>query len=79
MRAEVDSVLGAKTEITQDELQQLEYTGCVFKEALRKWPAVSEISRTTVSDTEIDGYSVPKDSWICVKLLFNLFILMNDP
>ncbi len=67
MRAEVDSVLGAKTEITQDDLQQLEYTGCVFKEALRKWPPAGGISRKTTEDTLIGGYMVPKDSWISVS------------
>lgn len=43
----MDQVLGARQDISNDDLNQLEYTGCVFKEALRKWPPVSAFSRQT--------------------------------
>jgi hypothetical protein len=51
----VDNVLGVRAEKSQEDLNQLEYTGCVFKEALRKWPPVSGVSRRTNTDTHIEG------------------------
>ena len=45
LRKEVDTVLGAKTDISFDDINKLEYTGAVFKEALRKWPPASEFSK----------------------------------
>lgn len=45
MRAEIDEVLGSRDYINNTDLNQLAYTGCVFKETLRKWPPIPEIAR----------------------------------
>ena len=67
MRKEVDSVLGAKPDITYDDLTRLEYTGCVFKETLRLWPPGANLHRLADEDLILNGYSIPKGTWIIVK------------
>ena len=66
MREEVDRVIGSKSQITHDDLLELEYTSCVFKEALRKWPIASELSRETHEDIEINGIKIPKNTSVLV-------------
>ena len=67
LRDEVDRVLGARQDITFEDLSRLEYTGWVFKEALRKWPPVAGISRNFTTDHFIDGVLIPKDAWVVVS------------
>jgi len=68
MREEIDKVLGSRSEVNNDDLVNLEYVGCVFKESLRKYPPISEMSRKSTEDIIIKGYKIPKDTWILVKL-----------
>lgn len=62
----MDQVLGGRVNITFEDLTNLEYTGAVFKEALRKWPPAPEFSRKSAEDIQIDGFKIPKGSWIVV-------------
>ena len=67
MREEIDNVLGSRTEVNNDDLTNLEYVGCVFKESMRKYPPVCGLSRVTTEDIVINGYKIPKDTWISVN------------
>mgnify|MGYP001810931278 CR=1 FL=1 len=63
-------MLGDKEDITLDDLSQLVYTGCVFKESMRKWPPVAEVFRVTNSiDLNIAGYRIPVRASIIVYIL----------
>lgn len=67
--------MGARTQVTYDDLSKLEYTGCTFKETLRKWPAVSGFSRMADEDFKMNGIFIPKGTWIGVlkKCSHNIF------
>ena len=67
MREEIDRVIGSRTEITNDDLANLEYVECVFKESLRKYPPVCAINRVTTEDIVVNGYKIPKNTWISVN------------
>jgi cytochrome P450 len=64
----VDRVLGERTEITYEDVSNLKYCSCVFKESLRLWPPVASIDRQLTETIEIDGYQVPKGTPIIVIL-----------
>ena len=66
MREELDSVLGSRSEITYENLAELKYTTCVFKEALRLWPPATAVSRLVTEDFQINDYVIPKGTWIQV-------------
>jgi cytochrome P450 len=66
MREEIDIVLGSRTEVNNDDLANLEYVECVFKESMRKFPPVAFMHRTTTEDVVINGYKIPKNTWISV-------------
>ena len=68
LKEEVDRVIGSKSQITYDDLVELEYTSCVFKETLRKWPIAPVMSRITYNDIEISGIKIPKKTMIVVIL-----------
>ncbi|KAL1399045.1 hypothetical protein pipiens_008517 [Culex pipiens pipiens] len=47
------------SEITAESLNQLEYLDMFLKECLRHCPTAANIARTTISDIELDGMTVP--------------------
>jgi cytochrome P450 len=71
LHEEVDRVLGMGTDgrlPTLDDLPRLPYTEMVVKETLRLYPpAWGLASRQAAGDTEIGGYSLPKDSLIFIS------------
>lgn len=67
LREEVDQVLGSKSEITNADLIKLEYTNCVFKEALRMWPPVTGVPRRTQKDMYFGKNLVPKNTRVLVN------------
>ena len=67
MREEIERVLGSRTEINNEDLANLEYVECVFKESMRKYPPVAGLHRTTTEDIVINGYKIPKNTWISVN------------
>ena len=67
MRDEIERVLGSRTEINNEDLANLEYVECVFKESMRKYPPVCEVDRATTEDMNICGYKIPKNTWISVN------------
>nr|UOU03249.1 cytochrome P450 3049E2-1 [Brachionus rubens] len=66
LNEEIDTVLGQKQEITEDDLSKLIYTTAVFKEALRKWPPVPAISRNSQEEVVINNFKIPKRTWFYV-------------
>ena len=68
-------MLGSKIEISYDDLAKMEYVGCVFKEALRKWPPGAQFSRVTNKAITLNGIWIPKNTWIEVILNFLNFKL----
>jgi len=58
LRDELDAVLGARPP-TVDDLPLLRYTTMVFAEALRLFPSVWSITRTSVAEDRIGPYPIP--------------------
>lgn len=68
--------LGCKPVIEWEDVCQLEYTGWVFKETLRIWPAVAAVHRITTEDLILNDMFIPKNTEISVKQKFTLFIFI---
>ncbi|CAF0860746.1 unnamed protein product [Brachionus calyciflorus] len=66
LNEEVKTVLGQKTEITNDDLNKLVYTTAVFKESMRKWPPVPAVNRRAPEDVLICDKLIPKNAWFYV-------------
>nr|QUF59390.1 cytochrome p450 CYP3049F1 [Brachionus angularis] len=64
VREELDNVLGSKSYLEYEDVNKLKYLNCVYKETLRFWPPIPEIARLARQDFKINGYHIPKDSWI---------------
>ena len=60
-----------KQDITIDDLNQLEYTSCVLKEALRKWPPAAQMARNMDHAVVIGGHLIPKGSLVIISPLAN--------
>jgi cytochrome P450 len=72
-REEIDRVLGERTEVTFQDVNDLKYCSAIFKEALRLFPPAPQVNRRVPEDIEINGITIPKDSplWvITVNFLF---------
>ena len=65
LEKELDEVLEGRVP-TFEDLPKLTYTRKVLLEAMRMYPPVSLLPRTTVEDDYIDGYFIPKDSTLWV-------------
>lgn len=66
-RAEVEALDLAEDEpLTRDHLDHLETIDIVMKECMRLWPPVPANMRQAVVETEIDGYHIPKGTWLNV-------------
>ena len=64
--AEVDAVLGRRR-LRLDDMKALEFTGRVFKEALRLYPSAWGLSRSTLEPVEIAGHVLPRNSTVLVS------------
>ena len=53
-------------EIDIEDLNELHYTSCVIKEALRKWPIAVDLNRICPFDYEIGSFKIPEGSKIQV-------------
>jgi cytochrome P450 len=72
---ELDAVLGGR-EPTASDLPQLSYTERVVKETLRLYPpAIAVFMRQALTDVEIAGYSLPRNSLV---QMFS-YICQHDP
>eukprot|EP01080_Neovahlkampfia_damariscottae_P008168 gene8168-12628_t len=66
-RKEVKEVLGDK-ECDYDSCSKLDYLSMVIKEAMRLFPPVGAISRTTTKDVVLGGYKIPKNTMVAVSM-----------
>ncbi len=69
LREEIDSVIGSRTFVKQEDLSELKYTSAVIKETLRLWTVAPVINRTNpYDDFHINSMKIPKCTWIQVFL-----------
>jgi cytochrome P450 len=61
--AELEEVLGDRPP-TPDDLSALEYTGQVFREAMRLYPPVPLVPRETATPVELGGYTLPEGATV---------------
>jgi enediyne biosynthesis protein E7 len=66
LRAQLRDVLGDRLPTTAD-LERLPLCRQVILEAMRLYPPVWLISRRTTQPVELDGYTVPAESLVCVS------------
>ncbi|KAK3092601.1 hypothetical protein FSP39_004856 [Pinctada imbricata] len=59
---EIDSVLGSKPFIDQEDLGKMPYLGMVIKETLRLYPPAPNTIRSNEKDHKVGGYIVPAGS-----------------
>ncbi|XP_010421362.1 PREDICTED: cytochrome P450 71B14 [Camelina sativa] len=68
-QAEVREVIKNKDNITEEDIERLEYLKMVIKETLRINPLVPLlITREASKDIKIGGYDIPKKTWIYVNI-----------
>ncbi|KAL1212611.1 Cytochrome P450 71B14 [Cardamine amara subsp. amara] len=68
-QAEVRRVIKNKDDITEEDIERLEYLKMVIKETLRINPLVPLlIPREASKDLKIGGYDIPKKTWIHVNV-----------
>ncbi|KAF0542315.1 cytochrome P450 [Gigaspora margarita] len=60
---------------TFDEIEQLKYLECVFKETLRIVPPVPGLFRTNLNDEILNGYVIPKGT----PMLIAIHAIHHDP
>ncbi|KAL0397810.1 UNVERIFIED_CONTAM: cytochrome [Sesamum calycinum] len=76
VRDEIISLIGEKGQVEESDISQLPYLQAVVKETLRLHPAAPFLlPHKAVSDIEIDGYVVPKDT----QILVNIWASGRDP
>ncbi|KAK6161418.1 hypothetical protein DH2020_004799 [Rehmannia glutinosa] len=68
-REEVLQVLGDKKEITSDDVGKLKLVTMIVNEILRLYPPIMELTRLVDRDTNIKGYTIPKDSLVTFPIL----------
>ncbi|GMJ00076.1 cytochrome P450, family 71, subfamily A, polypeptide 25 [Hibiscus trionum] len=76
LQKEIRGVVGDKTKIDMNDVNQMDYLKCVIKEALRLHPAVPLLlPRQTTSKVNLGGYEIPPD----VTVFFNVWAIHMDP
>ncbi|KAJ0235233.1 hypothetical protein HA466_0268270 [Hirschfeldia incana] len=72
---EVQRIVGTKSKITNNEIDQMQYLKCVIKETMRLHPAGTVPRETSSKWIKVGGYDIPPKT----KLLVNLFAVQRDP
>lgn len=67
LHEELETVLQGKPP-TLEQLPHLSYLDMLLKEILRFYPPAHALSRHAVEEDEINGYSIPKDSYILISI-----------
>lgn len=67
-REEIDRVLGERTEVTFQDINELKYCSAIFKEALRLYPPAANLLRMVPEDININGINIPKYSSLWVYI-----------
>uniref|UniRef100_A0ABM5FBG7 Cholesterol 24-hydroxylase-like n=1 Tax=Pogona vitticeps TaxID=103695 RepID=A0ABM5FBG7_9SAUR len=71
LQAEVDEVIGVKTDIAYEDLGKLEYLSQVLKEVLRLYPPAPGTVRWTGKENVIEGVKIPANT----TLIFSSYIM----
>ncbi|KAK9088010.1 hypothetical protein Syun_030404 [Stephania yunnanensis] len=75
-QAEVRRIVGKKSKVKEEDIQQMEYLKCVIKEALRLHPPVPLlIPRESVTSTQIQEYTIPSKT----RVYINVWAIQRDP
>ena len=69
LKQEVDTVVGQKTEIGNQELTELKYCAAVFKEALRMYPTAPGMARENPQEFTFNGLKIPAHTTLFVSRL----------
>ena len=72
-REEIDRVLGERTEVTFQDVNELKYCTAIFKEAMRLYPPVPMITRANPEEIDVHGIKIPKDTPLVVNII-SLFL-----
>ena len=64
---EIEQVIGLRNEITYQDILNLEYTGLVFKETMRLWPAAGQVHRTLTREIIVNDIKIPKGATVVVS------------
>uniref|UniRef100_A0ABM5FQK0 Cholesterol 24-hydroxylase-like n=1 Tax=Pogona vitticeps TaxID=103695 RepID=A0ABM5FQK0_9SAUR len=71
LQAEVDEVIGVKTDIAYEDLGKLEYLSQVLKEVLRLYPLAPRTVRWTGTENIIEGVKIPANT----TLIFSSYVM----
>uniref|UniRef100_A0ABM5FBG2 Cholesterol 24-hydroxylase-like isoform X1 n=1 Tax=Pogona vitticeps TaxID=103695 RepID=A0ABM5FBG2_9SAUR len=71
LQAEVDEVIGVKTDIAYEDLGKLEYLSQVLKEVLRLYPPAPRTVRWTGKENIIEGVKIPANT----TLIFSTYVM----
>lgn len=68
LHAELDEVLQGRPP-TEGDVERLQYTTAIVKEALRLYPSAYAVGRENVVDIELQGYRIPAGSQITASIM----------
>ncbi|XP_019463782.1 PREDICTED: cytochrome P450 71A1-like [Lupinus angustifolius] len=73
---EVRRVIGKKSKVEENDIDQMPYLKCVIKESLRLHPSAPLIlPRETISSLKLNGYDIPAKTMVYI----NAWAIHNDP
>lgn len=72
---EVQRVVGTKSKITINEIDQMHYLRCIIKETMRVHPQGIVPRETSSKWIKVGGHDIPPNT----KVLVNLFAVQRDP
>ncbi|XP_026394659.1 cytochrome P450 71A1-like [Papaver somniferum] len=73
---EVRRVVGNKTKVEEDDINQMDYLKCIVKESLRLHPPLPNlISRNSTANVNIGGYDIPQNTGVFI----NVWTIQRDP
>ena len=73
---EVRRVVGNKSEIDMNDINQMEYLNCIIKENLRLHPPLPLlVPRRTLSSVKLGGYDIPEKA----RVFVNVWAIQRDP
>ncbi|XWS37189.1 hypothetical protein CRYUN_Cryun19dG0021600 [Craigia yunnanensis] len=76
VQKEVRNVVGKKSKVDVNDINQMEYLKCVIKETLRLHPAVAFVVRRGTSESiKLEGYDIPPNTTVFI----NVWAIQRDP
>ncbi|XVF49798.1 hypothetical protein PTKIN_Ptkin04bG0044600 [Pterospermum kingtungense] len=76
VQKEVRNVVGKKTKLDVNDINQMEYLKCVIEETLRLHPAAAlSVPRETIASVKLGGYDIPSNTTV----LINIWAIQRDP